>query len=181
MYASKALNLYCPEEIFREYKYLDASKYMFNVDSLMIIGRYDLRTLFRFFDMFEDINQRENGNGYTMKMNCICIAKLYDNPATMFKIVDYLVNRGVPLSDLHNTFDVFPKTQVINNIVASYHIICGIKKLVNDDEYILTNIDDNLINCMRTMILISKTRTIPKFVVTHKILYYYLSLFMVAN
>ena len=175
MYASNLLNLQNPEEIFKEYEYLDASNYTFNAGSLAIINSYDLKTLFKFFDMFKDINQYEHGT-YTMGMNCLCIARGYGSHAIVFKIIDYLVNRGMLLCDICNVPTV--KSPIIMYIVTHYYIICGIKKLVNNDEIVTTNIDNNLINCIQIIILISKTRIIPKFVVTHKILYYYLSLSM---
>ena len=157
MYAWSYLDLHNPIEIFKKYKYIDPSRYLFDSASLNIISKYDLDTLFKFFDLFQNINQYENGH-YTMGMNFLVVARTHNNYIKVFKIIKYLINRGMKLRDIcYSTMG----SNIIEYIFVNYCVIDGITNLLNDNEFIIKNINSNFIKCINTIILISKTRIIP--------------------
>ena len=177
-----------------QYSNIDVSKIYCCHQTCTRIAKYDYKTFCKFIEIFDDVLKNEAITD--IQDNAKLIESLYYSIHSKF--VDCELNNNDKLKrhhmliqkcgfvkiDLggkydniqHNDYDFqcldFNKNQ--QYMKKYYSAINGLFKLSNSYDIRIDNINDKLLAVIKMLLLVAKTRIIPKCIITQKIIYFYL-------
>ena len=192
-YTAEELN-----NILSKFNNLNMGDYYVDGTFAKLFSEQPISTVIKFIDMFKDINEFEMSCGfqccYSLAGNTILMINnksIYDK-LYVYKIIDYLLKQDMNTAALcieksngtmydityfHNKIGFVEEKNydVIMYVQNNYNVIKNVRKIINNNDIILFDITDDL-QFIELILLISKSRhrIVPKFVITHKILYWYL-------
>ena len=193
-YTTEELN-----NILSNFNNLNMGNYYMNGDFIKLLSEQPVLTITKFISMFKDINEFEHSCEkfkycHSVAGNILYIIARKDtyNKICVYKIMDYLFKQGmntkaVFVHKIRGTiydikffcecckFAVEENYDDVTYIVNNYDVIQNVRKLINNYDILLFDITDDL-QFIELILLISKCKqkNLPKFVIMHKILYYYL-------
>ena len=154
-------------------------------------------TTIKFIDMFKDINEIE-ASSYTSRKYSLCgniilmiTYKNIDDGICVYKIMNHLlklnmdtsimfvdkdgVKFGIEFLSKNWDLEISKNYKIAMYMVHNFTVIQNVRKIINNYDMLLFDITSNL-QFIKQMLLISKSKhkNVPKFIITHKILYYYL-------
>ena len=186
--------------ILSKFNNLDIAKFDVDGKIRQLLQKYDASATINFINMFKNINdlgmpQDETSYRYSLAAHIMLVItrKSDHDKLYVYKIVDHLLK----ISAAMNTEIIYVKRYIstcgidfINNnwsyfnywnrvIVVYIHnnfsVIQNVRKIINNYDIILFDITDDLQFIKQTLLITkSKHKNLPKFIITHKILYYYL-------
>ena len=174
-----------------KYSNVDVSTIECGYTACNIISKFDYTKLNMFVDIFDDVNKRTDITKFvttkTLAENVMyamysryVTCTLTENQKMM--ILFKLIQRGFSRS----MFDDVCKRReyAINNlyidhkihITKCYNITTNLRRLTNSDTISIDvcKFNDSIIDTIKVLLLIAKTRIIPKYIILHKILLFYL-------
>ena len=171
------------DEIFSKYTNLDIKLYYITEPFCHLLAEQKSSTIIKFINMFQNVNEEDCGRyglHLTLAENIIyVIATMWSyNGKDVYVIMDHLLKLGV--KSVYKIFKYLKFKQeehlnIIKYIIKNYTIIKNTRNLMNNHDILLFKINNDvwLINLF---LLISKCKqkNLPKFIIIHKILYYYL-------
>ena len=189
--------------ILHTYSNIDFSTIIIADGALHTMGKFDFDKLNMFVDIFDNVNKYENsgitGHHYTLADNIILMMyhKTFNCELTnkqKMKILFKLFSRGF----VKSMFDLDYKKVLLYSYVTHdssyndhkkyfdkyYNTITNLFRLTNSTNIDMCNLDDTIIDAIRVLLLITKTRVIPqevalkslpKYIILHKILLFYLT------
>ena len=190
--------------LFSKYTDLDMSKFYITNDFLRLLINYkNAHMMIKFIDVFEDVNKFETydriSNKYSLAGNMMLAithmeydTNIVTNNICVYKIMDHLLKRNMDVTaicvnnktslNIHGievirkrNYDDQNNYDMIQYIINNWDIIQCVRKLINNNDILLFNITDDL-PFIELLLLITrcKRKNLPKFIIIHKILYYYL-------
>ena len=178
----------------QNYSNIDVSTIIFKFDFCIEIAKLDYKHLNMFVDTFDDINKCE---AFTHKpltrftvadiimyilycsyvRECVCM-NLNDKLRMHFRILQNRTNVSIfECSNVCYRYSVdHQKYTHINKYLTKYSdAIINLYRLTNSDDIDICNLGNN-VSAIEMLLLIAKTRVIPKYVMLHKILFFYLAI-----
>ena len=179
-------------DVFSKHHNIDMKQFYMDCKSIRFLQNYDSSSLtINFINMFENVNEFEtsvNCYCYSLAGNIISVI-LHDTYCKTFvyKITDHLLKLNMDVSSLckstngrkydlnYGIFIDHVNYDTIKYVVDNYDIIQNVRKLINNHDILLFDITNDF-QFIRQILLITKCKhkNLPKFIITHKILYYYL-------
>ena len=188
------------DNIFSKFNNLDVGNY--RIDSYMIelLSKTKYPVIIKFINMFDDINKFDNvfnkiRHTWTLAGNIVLtIMRMCKNKRVyVYKIMDHLLklNMNVTLlyvfygdnktsktcmfSDEHARYNNLENHKNVMYMINNFTAIQNVRKIINNYDILLFDITDDL-QFIKQILLITKCKhkNVPKFIITHKILYYYL-------
>ena len=160
-----------------------------------LLGKQHVSTIIKFIDMFQDINDFEADYGSTRvdslagNIICMIIGMNQCDKIRVYKIIDHLLKLNMNTSAMYSVggkvygINYHDNTNYVNKknhdivmyVVEKFNVIQNVRKIINNYDIILFDITDDL-QFIELMLLVTKSRhkKLPRFVITHKIVYYYL-------
>lgn len=172
-------------DIFSKHANLKVELYYMNTYFLTLLGEQNAITIIKFINMFQDVNKTEynyNSFGYTLAKNIIFIIKKMPtyNKKNVFMIMDHLLKLDVDIAVANSyivsgIFACIEHFNIVTYMCNYYHIIKNTRSLINNHDIILFDINND-IHLIELFLLICKCKhkNLPKFIIIHKILCYYL-------
>ena len=182
-----------------QYSNIDVSTIDFTGYAADALVNLDYDRFTTFIDIFDDVNKLEGSSDFTnvLTFGDIVIYSIYNKQRAQYltddeqiKLLFKLFQRGFTQSifvkeskcyDYSLNYNRFTKTM---NYIKSYsNAITNLFKLTNSNNINIHNLNDKLIDTIKMILLISKTRivpqgvapkSLPKYVLLHKVLYFYL-------
>ena len=174
------------------YSNVDVSTIIFDSLSCMYLAKQEYAIIDKFIDMFDDVTKLEapRGEGETgsayltfsenilyVIYNTYFVCNLTDHQK--MKILFKLLERGFHKSKFHAIqkgmfFSVnhILRDNHIPYFVKYYDIIINSIRLTNNDTIDICGFDDGIADTIKMLLLITKTRIIPRYVMLHKILFF---------
>ena len=173
------------------YKYsnVDFSTVTFHYSTREIISKFDVVKLSAFIDIFDDVNKMDYYGNFdtSLPLAGIIISIIYsehfictltDNQK--MKILFKLTQKGFTKSLLDS--DCVRRIHFVDNLYVDhkmyvtkyYDTITNLFRLTNSDTIDICKLNDSVIDTIKMLLLIAKTRVIPKYIILHKILLFYL-------
>ena len=168
-----------------EYSNIDVSHLDIKYTTSQAIAKLDYDKFNQFIDIFKDVHQ-----SFITFMNptvgdIILYVLYYDELFCNFTPNQYIM---IHLKLLHKGFtkcffDNDKQTALINHrlyantkqyVSKYYNTILNLFRLTNGDDIQICNLNDNSFDTFNILLLICKTRVVPKYIVLHKILFFYL-------
>ena len=181
-------------EIFSKHNNLDFGSFCMNIRLIKLLSKKNISTIIKFINMFIDVNKFESRPIYAMHKFTLSGYMLYmipfmNNKMDIYTIVEHLLKRNMDTNklcfefdDLHginwletNTVIGRDRFVVVMDVINNYPIIQNTRKIINNNDVQLFDINND-IQFIELLLLICKCKqkNLPKFIITHKILYYYL-------
>ena len=178
---------------------LDMENYYMDEKIIFLLESTHISSIIKFIDIFQDINKFEDGceQKYSLVGNIICMitrTKIH-NEICVYKIMDHLLKRNMNTLMCHiteledggnkktygiehyhyNDYAIKNNYYVVQYMINNHNVIQNVRKIINNYDIILFNITNDL-SFIESLLLVTKCKNkiVPKFVITHKILYYYL-------
>ena len=181
----KVINL----DILHTYSNIDFSTLNMDVDDCHVIAKLDYNKFSMFIDIFDDVNKREHNDSpnphFTFADNILYI--IYNNEflreraltdEQQMKILFKLLVRNFKECnnrDSHNNPKGYYSYNVHKNYFNKYYdTIINLFRLTNDNTIEICNLNDSVVDAIRVLLLMAKTRVLPKYIILHKILLFYL-------
>lgn len=176
-----------------QYSNMDISKFHVGVISCQIIAKLEYTKFVKFIDIWKDVNEYEHPslsstNYVPYTLVDVVIYTIYNKHITStlsgydtMKILLKLFQRGFVRSQFDNPQRCIPDVDydcyIKHKLYCSkyYDTIVNLIRITNSGSIDVCNFNEGVIGAIKVLLLISKTRIIPKYVVYHKILFYYLS------
>ena len=182
--------------ILTKFNDLDFGKFYMTSDFAQLFRYFHVSVIINFINIFRYVDQMEGdncGNRYRFSLagNIIYMLTTIRTkcPIYMYKIMDHLLKLnmnttiicteysseyGIEFYDYRNYHNK-DNYYTVTYILATFYKIQNVRKIMNNYDIILFDITDDL-PFIELLLLITKCKNkiIPKFVITHKILYYYL-------
>ena len=192
-YATNELN-----NILSKFYNLDYGKFSPDDNIHSLLDDHDASTTIKFINMFQNINKfgakkiylfnySLAGNIISMLMYKYAHDKIY-----VYKVMDHLFKLNMNIEKIcidekcktKHGMDIFNDNMpyvnrsnhnIVGYMINKFNIIQCVRKIINNYDVVLFDIAGDL-QFIKSILLISKSRhkNLPKFVITHKILYYYL-------
>ena len=187
--------------ILSKFNNLNMKDYYINSEFADLLSRQSVSTITKFINMFRDVDEFElelEHVSYTHRHSLagniiyIIMCKATCEKIYVYKIMDYLFKQGMDAAAVcikrakDITYDIiyFCDCYVFINkenhyyvtyMANNYDVIQNVRKLINNYDILLFDITNDL-QFIELILLISKSKhkNLPKFVITHKILCYYL-------
>ena len=176
---------------FSKFNNLDMKNFYIKYNLITFLREQDASSIIKFVDMFKDINEFEDIYcGYSLAGNIISviISKHYSHKIHVYKIMDHMLKMNMNIKAIYN--DNVMKYgikimwhkrcqndnhDIVHYMTDNYNVIQNVRKITNNYDVLLFDITDDL-PLIKTILLITKCKEkiLPKFIITHKILYYYL-------
>ena len=175
----------------QKYSNIDVSTLTFNLDYCIKLAKLDYKHLSMFIDIFDDINKREayrhiQHTRFTpadIIMYMLYYEKKYVytcmNPNDKLKVHFKILQKRTEISifkcsTMCYRYSVdYHKYLYIDKYLTKYsNIITNLYRLTNSNDIDICNVDDN-IGVINMFLLLAKTRVVPKYIMLHKILFYY--------
>ena len=172
-----------------KYSNVDVSTIKFDHESCKCIARLDYATLIKFIDIFDDVNKFESGGDdptymiYTLgdniiyfmySNNFVCDLPTNERIGLLFK----LSQKGFSKSKFDDKdyigTDFEPYINHKMYLTKYSTIISNLFRLTNSNTIDISNIDDHLIDTIKVLLSVTKLRILPKYIILHKILLFYL-------
>ena len=184
------------DNMLSKFNNLDMGNYYATRELAILLRKQSVQTIINFINMFKDVNQyeylRANYNSvHSLSGFILAMIRLMhtNNQVCIYKIMDHLLKLNM------NTLQMCFATEKIYDInyyeknhysceqnhtnvlyvVNNYAIIQNVRKTINNNDILLFDITNDL-QFIELILLISKCKhkNLPKFIIIHKILYYYL-------
>ena len=149
-----------------------------------------------FINMFKDINEFEHSRdeyhrAYSLAGSILRIIRFLrkKNQVHVYKIMDHLLKLNMDITQMyfipkqmygigrfdHTYYNNGQNHDTVMYMVNNYDVIKNVRKIINNNDIILFDITNDL-PIIELILLISKSRhkNLPKFIIIHKIFYYYL-------
>ena len=166
-----------------KYSNIDVLELNIDFSTSQAIAKLDYDKFTQFIDIFKDISQLfKNYDHLAVGDLILCI--LHNNNFYIdFDMNHYLM---IHLKLLHKEFVtcLFDQpTSLINYslyisiklyIAKYYDTITNLFRLTNSDDIQICNLNDDSFDTFNVLLLICKTRVLPKYIILHKILFFYL-------
>ena len=192
-YSTEELN-----NILSKFNNLNVGDYCFTARCVHFLSVQNISTIIAFINMFEDVNETEapvmSSYYYSLAgtiVRMIWISKF--KKTYVYKMMDHLLKKNMNVSAIctnvgsnnnyrgcslfdHIHYVVSEKNHnIIIYVATNFNTIRNVRKIINNYDIILFDITDDL-PFIELILLISKSKhkIVPKFIITHKILYYYL-------
>ena len=187
--------------IFSKFSNLDMSNHYIHLRTVRLLSEQNGLTIINFANMFKDINGFEHVCsfcGYTLAGYILYIIRSMnrDDKICVYNILDYMLKMNMEIKimyiatnrdgtstttydiDCFNSADSYNRHNNYNTfkyVMDNYNVIQNVRKIINNNDIILFDITDDL-QFVELMLLISKSKhkNLPKFIITYKVLYYYL-------
>ena len=187
--------------IFSKFSNLDMKNYYMNFYTVRLLSEQNDLTIINFVSMFKDINGFEYAykfRRYTVAGYILHIIKSMnkDNKIYVYNILDYMLKMNMDIRIIHTTtiqdgikttkygIDCFNSAgdynchnnyRTFKYVMDNYNVIQNVRKIINNHDIILFDITYDL-QFIELMLLITKSKhkIVPKYVITYKVLYYYL-------
>ena len=182
--------------ILDKFKNLNMKDYYMTEYFINILAEQQISTIIKFINMFENVNNFEaeregNLHKHSLAGNIIyMISCMNDNKICVYKIIDHLFKLNMNSEKLCTStngetygldyyinimYNSISNNNYVMYMVNNFSIIQNVRKLINNYDILLFDITNDL-PFIELMLLISRSRhkNLPKFIITHKILYYYL-------
>ena len=183
--------------IFSKFNNLNTKNYYMNEYVIGLLSRQHFSTIIKFINMFKDINEFEAlHNNETEKYSLVgnilfVIVNMNKNEISVYKIMDHLLKLNMDIEILgastednkvydieFYTMNMYCSVQnyfMVLYMVCNFDIIQNVRKIINNYDILLFDIIDDL-QFIKQILLITKSKhkNLPKYIITHKILYYYL-------
>ena len=190
-------------QIFSSFSNLTIDVFGITDSFLHLLSKQNVSTVIKFINMFVDINNFEtiiSKSAYSYSCSVagnimrVIAAKHTEDKIFVYKIMDYLFKLGIDtnmeimyirdcngltygIDYLHTKlwYQNYDNHEIVNYMINNYNIIQNVRKIINNYDILLFDITDDL-QFIELVLLITKCKhkNLPKFVITHKILYYYL-------
>ena len=192
IYTAKELGI-----ILSKFNNLDILEHYTDRRFVYLLTDQPVSIIIKFIDMFKDVNKFESTNYYSAYCYsitgiaiCAIIYSIKYNEIHVYKIMDHLlklnadttvisidrrVGRLYGIDHYERSFYDADNYKTIKYVVDNYNVIQRVRKIINNYDITLFDITNDL-QFIELILLISKYKhkKLPKFVVIHKILYYYL-------
>ena len=187
-------------DTFLEHSCVDIKNIYISNSFCQLLAKQNVTTIINFINMFKDVDKFEAHNmsahRLTLGGNIMLVMSWMrvtnQNKNNVHIIVDHLLKLNMdanmlgevtyPRTDGFITLDFFSKFfnnkytyYYITNIINNYPVVQYVRKIINNQNILLIDINNNL-KFIESILLICKCKqkNLPKFIITHKILYYYL-------
>ena len=185
------------DNIFSKFNNLDIGDYRIDFDIVNLLSNQNSLTIIKFISMFRDINKFESDRGvckYTLAGSILYVIRTMeqDNKICVYNIMDHLLQINMDTETMHTIdqngtiqgikycghceyYSSYENHNTVEYIVDNYDTIQNVKKIINNYDIILFDITNDL-QIIESLLMISKYKhkIVPKFIITHKILYWYL-------
>ena len=183
------------DQIFTSHNNLDFAKFTISGTFINILSHRKTFIIIKFINMFKDVNCFEHINSRHNRLTlCGTIMSAirsmkHKNTIGIYTIMDHLFKLNMDVAKIaasyHSTYGVYyylttqyANTQnykIVKYIIKNYTIIKNTRNLINNYDILLFKIND-AIHLIKLFLLIGKCKqkNLPKFIIIHKILYYYL-------
>ena len=171
--------------LLHTYSNVDFSTVHVGLESCRIIAKLDYDKFSMLIDIFDDVNKCENNKSaspsYTLADNIIFMIYNSEFGCTLtneqqMKILFKLLVRNFKEYSCnyyyanHDRFD--PREYTSYNVHKSYFnkyydAIVNLFRLTNSDTIEICNLNDSVINAIRVLLSVTKTRVLPKYVILH--------------
>ena len=184
-YTANELNI-----VFSKFNNLSMGQFYVSSKIAVLLSKQNISIIIKFIDMFRDINEFENSrNRYSVAGNILYIIKIMikSNNILVYKIMDYMLRRNMNtemLFIINGTtigIDYFIKHNcsenyyIVRYMANNFSVIQNVRKIINNYDILLFDITNDLQFIKLILLIIKcKNKIVPKFIITHKILYYYL-------
>ena len=178
--------------MFSKFSNLSMGQFYAGYIIISLLSKQNISIIIKFIDMFRDINEFENSrNGYSVAGNIIYAIKIMvnSNHILVYKIMDYMLRMNMNTKMIFvidkstRGFDNFYVTKyscsenyyIVHYMANNFSVIQNVRKIINNYDILLFDITNDL-QFIELLLLITKCKEkiLPKFIITHKILYYYL-------
>ena len=177
--------------IFSKHNNLDMAEFYVDDDLIKLLYGYQNSSLIiKFINMFKDINAFEIADpSYSLAGNVvIAMLSMKKHYRVTYKVMDYMLKLGANMSTLcripnnsiiydinHSNYNNYENHAVMKYVANYFPIIQNVRTIINNYDILLFDIINDL-QFIELILLISKCKhkNLPKFIITHKILYYYL-------
>ena len=194
IYTTNELN-----NILSKFNNLDIAKFDMDGKIRQLLQKYDASATISFINMFRNINDLEmvwdEGHRYSLAANIMMIItnKIDYDKIYVYKIVDHLLKLSAAMnmeiiyvkrygftcgiSFINNNWMYFNSRNrdIVVYLNNNFTVIQNVRKIINNYDILLFDITDDL-QFIKQILLITKLRhkNLPKYIIIHKILYYYL-------
>ena len=171
-----------------KYSNVDFSTIIITYNTCKYITRCSYTKLCALIDIFDDVDKLEFDDGcdnyqvftlaeniiysiYSVNFNAICCLTENERMRILFK----LLQRGFSRFTLYDSgadYNLYKNHMAY--LTKYYDTITNLFRLINSDTIDICNLDDYVIGVIKVLLLVAKTRIIPKYVIYHKILLFYL-------
>ena len=176
-----------------KYSNINASTIIFDYTTCGHISKFDYAKYNVFIDVFNDVNQLESDETpdeqltFVDNMIYIMYRTIYTiSPHELtinqkIRLLFKLIQRGSSKSIFDDSktcagYSMSPLYWIHKVYLTKYYdTIINLFRLTNSVDIDICNLDDTIIDGIRVLLLIAKSRIVPKYVVLHKILLFYFS------
>ena len=194
-YATEDLN-----NILSKFENLNIKKFHINIIPLYFLSKQDSSSIIKFIDMFDNINKFQKRTSMDIAYSLagliiytLTLMKTY-NKISVYKIMDHMLKKNMDTKVIYKSvgfaFDTIKKGidcfhlgcyghcenyKIVNYMAKNFNTIQNVRKIINNYDIILFDITNDL-QIIESLLIISKYKhkIVPKFIITHKILYWYL-------
>lgn len=184
--------------ILSKFSNLDMKNYYMQAKFIRLLRNQHVSTITKFIDMFKDVNEFEAMCGALYehslagKIIYIIMRMHKSNEICVYKILDHLfksnmntkvlargrnggITYGVDFLQDNDQCANYENYITLKYVFNNYNIIQNIRKIINNYDMILFDIVNDL-QFIKSLLLVTKhkNKIVPKFIIIHKILYYYL-------
>ena len=176
----------------QNYSNIDFSTVIIRCESCERIAAFDYTQFSMLIDVFDDVNKLEFDDDtrviFTLSENILYIMYCFSaesilNDKQKLRILFKLFHRGFSKSRFDkcdgkgngfakNDYDAYTVNRLY--IIKYYNTIINLFRLTNSETIDICRLDDCVIDTIMMLLLIVKTKVVPKYVMLHKILFYYL-------
>ena len=181
--------------IFSKFNNLSMRNFCVKISAICLLNKQDSSLIIKFINMFKDINELENerlGQQYSVAGNILYIIRSMrtNKNICVYKIMYHMLELNMNINitcvggrrtenclEYYNAsrYNNINNYDVVKYVVANYNVIQNVRKIINNYDILLFDITNDLPLIESMLLIIScKQKNLPKFVITHKILYYYL-------
>ena len=180
--------------IFSKFDNLNMGNFRINGFMISFLNKQNSSLIIKFINMFKDINEFESTHDdhcYSLAGNILFVIRSMctNNKTCVYKIMDHMLEMNMNINRTAincvetygmefygpNRYNNINNYNNVTYIVNNYTVIQNVRKIINNNDIILFDITNDL-QFIELILLITKckNKNVPKFVITHKILYYYL-------